>query len=93
MISKEVDSAKTKGNDQETLDRGKLRMINSFKAVSGLGLHRLTSQLQHYAESISNCRHISICRYFGEEIKEVTPEVKEQYCNGMCDVSTAHRCE
>lgn len=37
LISKEVDSAKKSGNDQATLDRGKLRMINSFKAVGLLG--------------------------------------------------------
>lgn len=33
LIAKEVDKSKKAGNDQVTLERGKLRMINSFKAV------------------------------------------------------------
>ncbi|GMK55558.1 hypothetical protein CspeluHIS016_0206140 [Cutaneotrichosporon spelunceum] len=73
LITKEAESGKKNGVDQATVERGKLRMVNSFKA------------LQHYAESISRCRHLAICCFFGEEIKEDTPQVKEKYCNGMCD--------
>ncbi|BEJ15900.1 hypothetical protein CspHIS471_0505050 [Cutaneotrichosporon sp. HIS471] len=74
LITKEAESARKNGLGHAMLERGKLRMLNSFKA------------LQHYAESISQCRHIAICRFFGEDIKEVTQQVKQKYCDGMCDV-------
>ncbi|BEI85118.1 hypothetical protein CcaverHIS002_0505190 [Cutaneotrichosporon cavernicola] len=74
LITKEAESARKNGLGHATLERAKLRMLNSFKA------------LQHYAESISQCRHIAIGRFFGEDIKEVTQQVKQKYCDGMCDV-------
>ncbi|KAJ3843740.1 P-loop containing nucleoside triphosphate hydrolase protein [Lentinula raphanica] len=40
-------------------------------------------KLALYAENTDVCRHISICRYFGEEIDE--KDVLE-YCDMMCDV-------
>lgn len=49
-------------------------MVNSFKA------------LQFYAEGGNVCRHISICRYFGEKIDDITQDIKDKYCGGMCDV-------
>jgi hypothetical protein len=33
------------------------------------------------------CRHIAICRYFGEVIDDKDSEVKKAYCDNMCDVS------
>ncbi|TXT13064.1 hypothetical protein VHUM_01465 [Vanrija humicola] len=74
LIEKEAERAKKDVNDQPTADRNKLRMVNSFKA------------LQKYAETIGVCRHINICRYFGEQLDQVTPEIKAKYCNGLCDV-------
>ncbi|CAK9781427.1 ATP-dependent DNA helicase [Cutaneotrichosporon oleaginosum] len=74
LIAKEAESGRKNGVDQTTMERAKLRMVNSFKA------------LQHYAESISLCRHIAICRFFGEDIDEATPGVKQKYCDGMCDI-------
>lgn len=32
------------------------------------------------------CRHISICRFFGENIDEKNPTMLAAYCAGMCDV-------
>lgn len=44
------------------------------------------NQLQNeYAEKIE-CRHIQICRYFGEEINASDPAIKKAYCGTMCDV-------
>ncbi|KAF8182283.1 P-loop containing nucleoside triphosphate hydrolase protein [Pholiota molesta] len=37
-------------------------------------------------EDISRCRHVSICRYFGEKINESDSKVLNTYCNQMCDV-------
>ncbi|KDE07378.1 hypothetical protein MVLG_02419 [Microbotryum lychnidis-dioicae p1A1 Lamole] len=39
--------------------------------------------LLSYAENVRLCRHLAICRYFGETIKE---EEKEVYCRRLCDV-------
>lgn len=36
LINKEVDRSKKEGNDKATIERGKLRMVNSFKAVSSI---------------------------------------------------------
>ncbi|KAL0565095.1 hypothetical protein V5O48_016934 [Marasmius crinis-equi] len=44
------------------------------------------SELVRFAEGTSVCRHISICRYFGETINANDPEVVKSYCNMMCDV-------
>ncbi|KAG6860782.1 hypothetical protein C0995_007588 [Termitomyces sp. Mi166 len=52
--------------------------------------------LFEFAENVEICRHVSICRYFGEEIDEKDAEVLRRYCNNMCDVckypeKTRHR--
>ncbi|KAF9262911.1 ATP-dependent DNA helicase, partial [Marasmius fiardii PR-910] len=44
------------------------------------------SELVKFAEDTNVCRHISICRYFGETIDSNDPEVVKSYCNMMCDV-------
>ena len=43
-------------------------------------------QLQAFAETVK-CRHIEICRYFGEIIDDKDPQMRKNYCDGMCDVS------
>ena len=43
-------------------------------------------QVQQYAENTSTCRHISICRFFGEKIDHNDAHLKMAYCGGMCDV-------
>lgn len=43
-------------------------------------------ELIRFCESADVCRHISICRYFGETIDASDPEVLARYCNRMCDV-------
>ncbi|KIK69828.1 hypothetical protein GYMLUDRAFT_34238 [Collybiopsis luxurians FD-317 M1] len=52
----------------------------SQRSVSSL------EKLAVYAEGTAVCRHISICRYFGEEVDGRDPEVVKEYCNMMCDV-------
>ncbi|CCM04917.1 uncharacterized protein FIBRA_07114 [Fibroporia radiculosa] len=42
--------------------------------------------LINFAEGVNVCRHITICRYFGEHIDTNSPEVAKGYCDGMCDV-------
>ncbi|PVF95214.1 ATP-dependent DNA helicase [Serendipita vermifera] len=42
--------------------------------------------LVKFAESTSTCRHISICRFFGEKIDAKDPAVAKAYCNDFCDV-------
>ncbi|KAI3607339.1 atp-dependent dna helicase recq [Moniliophthora roreri] len=44
------------------------------------------SELVNYAENTDVCRHVSICRYFGETIDADDPEVVKSYCDMMCDV-------
>ena len=60
--------------DKSEQDAGKIRQLNSFK------------RLQQYAESVKTCRHVSICRYFGETIDGDDTDVRKAYCHGMCDV-------
>ncbi|KAG7562648.1 hypothetical protein FFLO_01915 [Filobasidium floriforme] len=43
-------------------------------------------QVQHYAEATTLCRHVAICRYFGEKIDEANPVTAKNYCDNMCDV-------
>ncbi|KAF8827915.1 hypothetical protein HHX47_DHR4000570 [Lentinula edodes] len=43
-------------------------------------------QLAQYAENTDVCRHISICRFFGEDIDDKDSEIVKQYCKMMCDV-------
>ncbi|KAG1906679.1 P-loop containing nucleoside triphosphate hydrolase protein [Suillus fuscotomentosus] len=44
------------------------------------------SALIDYAENVTMCRHVSICKYFGETIDTSDKEVVKSYCNNMCDV-------
>ncbi|KAG6336884.1 hypothetical protein ID866_2210 [Astraeus odoratus] len=39
-----------------------------------------------FAENVDNCRHVSICRYFGETIDPLDVELMKSVCNKMCDV-------
>ncbi|KAJ7575093.1 ATP-dependent DNA helicase [Mycena floridula] len=41
------------------------------------------------AEDYNTCRHVAICRYFGETIDTNDPKVTKKYCNEMCDVCKA----
>ncbi|KAI9460272.1 ATP-dependent DNA helicase [Russula earlei] len=44
------------------------------------------SALVNFSENTDICRHISICRYFGETIDTQDTEVAQSYCENMCDV-------
>ncbi|KAI0821978.1 P-loop containing nucleoside triphosphate hydrolase protein [Trametes gibbosa] len=44
------------------------------------------STLVNYAENVHICRHILICRYFGEKIDLNDAQAVKQYCKKMCDV-------
>ncbi|KAJ9126428.1 hypothetical protein QFC24_002171 [Naganishia onofrii] len=48
--------------------------LDSFKTV------------QHYAEDTKTCRHVAICRYFGEKIDETDSSIAGLYCQKMCDI-------
>ncbi|KAJ6585409.1 P-loop containing nucleoside triphosphate hydrolase protein [Mycena capillaripes] len=54
-------------------------------APSQRAVDSLTSLIQ-FAESTSICRHVAICRYFGEPIDMDDEEVVKKYCNKMCDI-------
>ncbi|KAF9448718.1 ATP-dependent DNA helicase [Macrolepiota fuliginosa MF-IS2] len=45
-----------------------------------------TDELIQYAENVTSCRHVTICRYFGENIDDDVPDIAKRYCNAMCDV-------
>ncbi|TFK23047.1 ATP-dependent DNA helicase [Coprinopsis marcescibilis] len=42
--------------------------------------------LFNFAENITTCRHVSICRYFGEKIDTKDKEFMKTLCDDMCDV-------
>ncbi|KAM6494430.1 P-loop containing nucleoside triphosphate hydrolase protein [Amanita muscaria] len=44
------------------------------------------SALIQFAESTAVCRHVSICRYFGEQIDATDADILQQYCDRMCDI-------
>ncbi|KAJ7133631.1 P-loop containing nucleoside triphosphate hydrolase protein [Mycena epipterygia] len=44
------------------------------------------ASLVQLAESTEICRHVAICRYFGEPIDLADEEVVRKYCNKMCDI-------
>ncbi|KAF7364828.1 ATP-dependent DNA helicase [Mycena venus] len=54
-------------------------------APSQRAVDSLTSLVQ-FAERTDICRHVSICRYFGEPIDMADEEVVKKYCNKMCDI-------
>ncbi|KAL1676897.1 P-loop containing nucleoside triphosphate hydrolase protein [Schizophyllum commune] len=43
-------------------------------------------ELVTFAHKADTCRHVAICRYFGEHIDARDPETVKQYCDKMCDV-------
>ncbi|KAL1745795.1 P-loop containing nucleoside triphosphate hydrolase protein [Schizophyllum fasciatum] len=43
-------------------------------------------ELVTFAYKADTCRHVAICRYFGETIDARDAETVRQYCNKMCDV-------
>ncbi|KAF8317687.1 ATP-dependent DNA helicase, partial [Clavulina sp. PMI_390] len=47
---------------------------------------RSITELIAYAENAETCRHILICRYFGEIIDERDQALRKVYCDGMCDI-------
>ncbi|PPQ73318.1 hypothetical protein CVT26_015341 [Gymnopilus dilepis] len=42
--------------------------------------------LLQFGENDILCRHVAICRYFGEDVDEEDEQVVLSYCNNMCDV-------
>ncbi|KAH9959764.1 ATP-dependent DNA helicase [Russula dissimulans] len=44
------------------------------------------SALINFSENTDVCRHISICRYFGETVDTQDAGVVQSYCDNMCDV-------
>ncbi|KAJ7643735.1 ATP-dependent DNA helicase [Roridomyces roridus] len=54
-------------------------------APSQRAVDSLTSLVQ-FAESTEICRHVAICRYFGEPIDLKDEELVKKYCNNMCDI-------
>ncbi|KAH9847903.1 P-loop containing nucleoside triphosphate hydrolase protein [Lenzites betulinus] len=44
------------------------------------------STLVNYAENVHICRHVLICRYFGEKVDLDDPQAVKEYCKKMCDV-------
>ncbi|KAJ7078605.1 ATP-dependent DNA helicase [Mycena belliarum] len=54
-------------------------------APSQRAIDSLTSLVQ-FAESTEICRHVSICRYFGEPIDTADENMVRTYCNKMCDI-------
>ncbi|KAI9058214.1 ATP-dependent DNA helicase [Trametes sanguinea] len=44
------------------------------------------SALINFAENVQICRHVLICRYFGEKIDLKDEAATKAYCNKMCDV-------
>ncbi|KAF7298698.1 ATP-dependent DNA helicase [Mycena indigotica] len=50
------------------------RSVDSFRSLIDL------------AESTTLCRHVAICRYFGEAIDSSDAGMVRKYCNKMCDI-------
>ncbi|KAI0269956.1 ATP-dependent DNA helicase [Gloeopeniophorella convolvens] len=44
------------------------------------------SALVNFAENTDVCRHILICRYFGEVVDARDADIVKSYCDNMCDV-------
>ncbi|KAJ7274146.1 P-loop containing nucleoside triphosphate hydrolase protein [Mycena rebaudengoi] len=58
---------------------------NDGPAPSQRAVESLSSLVQ-FAESTTICRHVSICRYFGEPIDAADEALVRKYCNKMCDI-------
>ncbi|KAI9568465.1 P-loop containing nucleoside triphosphate hydrolase protein [Boletus coccyginus] len=52
----------------------------SQRSIDSLGV------LVSFAENVTTCRHVSMCRYFGEVIDTADDDVMESICDKMCDV-------
>ncbi|KAF8547656.1 ATP-dependent DNA helicase [Imleria badia] len=52
----------------------------SQRSINGLGA------LVSFAENVATCRHVSICRHFGETTDTTDDNVMESVCDKMCDV-------
>ncbi|GAW01067.1 ATP-dependent DNA helicase [Lentinula edodes] len=59
-----------------------------FPAPSQRSISSL-EKLAQYAENTDVCRHISICRFFGEDIDDKDSEIVKQYCKMMCDQTSS----
>ncbi|KAI6044873.1 P-loop containing nucleoside triphosphate hydrolase protein [Pisolithus marmoratus] len=46
--------------------------------------------LADYAEDVTTCRHVLICKYFGETIDTADEEMMKSLCDKMCDVGGPH---
>ncbi|EIN12531.1 ATP-dependent DNA helicase [Punctularia strigosozonata HHB-11173 SS5] len=68
-----------------TGDANNRRMAANGPPPSQRAMNSLRA-LEAFAESVNICRHVSLCRYFGEVIDDKDPEVLRRYCNAMCDV-------
>ncbi|KAK4688897.1 MFS transporter, SIT family, siderophore-iron:H+ symporter, partial [Tremellales sp. Uapishka_1] len=61
---------------EEDFKKAELRCLNSFK------------KLQRFLEDTNTCRHVGICRYFGEPIDGKDKGITKAYCDKMCDICT-----
>ncbi|KAL7409715.1 P-loop containing nucleoside triphosphate hydrolase protein [Mrakia frigida] len=67
-------------------EKGKGKKKDSFpEGGEERGEESLTALIK-LAESTTLCRHIAVCRFFGERINEADPVMLKAYCSGMCDV-------
>lgn len=67
-----------------------IRLIDApIDALTRLKLQLMYADPANLSDLV--CRHIAICRYFGEAIDDKDPEVKKAYCDNMCDVSGLDR--
>ncbi|KIJ54258.1 hypothetical protein M422DRAFT_241508 [Sphaerobolus stellatus SS14] len=67
----------------------KTRQVKAMASGGPEPTQRMVSSLTaliNMAESTKTCRHVTVCRYFGEPIDENDPELLQQYCQKMCDV-------
>ncbi|KAH8829362.1 P-loop containing nucleoside triphosphate hydrolase protein [Flagelloscypha sp. PMI_526] len=61
-----------------------LRSIEDTSGGSWTAAVDSINALIQYAEG-NICRHISVCRYFGEPIPDEGDEMRNSYCSNMCD--------
>ncbi|KAI0043156.1 P-loop containing nucleoside triphosphate hydrolase protein [Auriscalpium vulgare] len=59
--------------------------MNDGPPPSQRAIDSLTA-LINLVENTDVCRHVSLCRYFGEVIDIRNPDVMKNYCDKMCDV-------
>jgi hypothetical protein len=93
LIEKEADKLKAKSlasgvsDDEHAADvaRGKIRAVNSFKAVCSLEFS-VDIKLHKYGLNSALCRHAQICQYFGETLDFGGKDGQAPFCERMCDV-------